>query len=185
VTAASVAGRGAGRGWPDAPGQGRCARRVALAEVVSAAGISYGYTLTIWSSGALCIGRFGLPSPEEAFLFVGGATIAYVLLASVAALLAGARGPRAARDSRIVWENTVAAPALAATYGVSRVVGAAWASFLLVPLVGTLLYLLGLSVLVSFVSRRIVSGRDGAETGPMMQPVRRTDPGATGCQPDP
>jgi hypothetical protein len=121
--------------------------RAGAAQVVGLSGISYGYTLTTWSAGALCIGRFGLPSPAEAFGFVGGASVAYLGLSL--ALRRSKAAPPLHGAPRVLWENHVALPALAATYGVSRLIASPGPSFFVVPLVATFLYLVGLTFLVS------------------------------------
>jgi hypothetical protein len=125
----------------------------ALAEVVSKAGISYGYTLAVWSTGAICAGRFGLPDAREVFLFLAGGTLAYGGLA-----LAVGRGRvlRAARPPAALWENVLAVPAVGAAYGLDRLVPSADASFFLSPFVATLVYLVGLAALVSRVMAREV-----------------------------
>jgi hypothetical protein len=121
--------------------------------VVERAGIPYGYTLTIWSAGALCIRRFGLPNLADVFLFAVGGTIGYALLAlgtrrgrqpaPPAAAAAGAQLPGP------LWENIVALPAIAVAAGVSVLVPGAGPNFLVVPLIATMTYLAGLAALVS------------------------------------
>lgn len=135
----------------------------ALAEVVSKAGIPYGYTLTIWSTGALCIGRFGLPSATEVFLFLAGGTAAYGGLA-----LFVTRGGvvRAARPPAALWENVFAVPAVGATYGLDRLVSPAGANFFFSPLVSSLVYLVGLATLVSWVTSREERSRSAPEGRP-------------------
>lgn len=129
-----------------------------LREVVCKTGVPYGYTLTVWASGALCIGRFGLPSAGEVFLFVAGGTLGYVGLA----LLVGGTGVvRAARPPAALWENVSAVPAVGVTYALDRVVGSVGLNFFLSPLAATLTYLLALAVLVAWVMSR-ERGVDGS-----------------------
>ncbi|MBI3648646.1 MAG: hypothetical protein HY240_07860 [Actinobacteria bacterium] len=110
-----------------------------LTEVVSKAGVPYGYTLTIWTTGALCLGRFGLPSQAEVFLFVAGGTLAYV---GLALLVTRGRTIRAARPPAALWENAFAVPAVGGTWAIDRLmVGAGW-NFFLSPLLATTVYLL-------------------------------------------
>lgn len=40
----------------------------------------YGYTLTIWTTGAVLIHAFGMPSPLDAFLFMAGAVVAFAFV---------------------------------------------------------------------------------------------------------
>ena len=42
---------------------------------------AYGYTLSIWGGGGLLMTRFGTPSATEVFAYVGGAIVAFALLA--------------------------------------------------------------------------------------------------------
>jgi hypothetical protein len=49
----------------------------ALKSVARASAIPYGYTVTVWSSGAMLMHRHGLPSPGAVFLFVAGAISAF------------------------------------------------------------------------------------------------------------
>jgi hypothetical protein len=139
--------------------------------VVARAGIPYAYTLTIWSAGALCIRRFGLPGVPEVFLFAVGGTIGYGALAlgvrlgrarSSAAAAAGAPAPRP------LWENIVALPAIAVAAGVSQLTPNADANFLVVPLTATVTYLLGLAVVMSATeaARRAGRARTGRTTTP-------------------
>ena len=55
--------------------------RRTLALVVAAMDLPFGYTLTIWSSGAIAIGRYGFPNVGEIFAFLLGGITAYVTLA--------------------------------------------------------------------------------------------------------
>jgi hypothetical protein len=138
----------------------------ALAEVVSKAGIPYGYTLTVWSTGALCTGRFGLPSAAEVFLFLAGGTAAY---GGLALLVTRGGVVRAARPPAALWENVFAVPAIGAAYGIDRLISSAGANFFLSPLVATLVYLVGLATLVSWVTSR--EERSGPAS-PSPRPVR-------------
>jgi hypothetical protein len=54
----------------------------ALTRTVRLINLPFGYTLTIWASGAIVAARFGLPSPAEALLFALGASCGYVLCAA-------------------------------------------------------------------------------------------------------
>jgi hypothetical protein len=77
--------------------------RDALGETVIASAFPYGYTLTIWTSGAVLAHARGLPTTVDAFLFVGGALIAYVVVATIA--FSGFHGRRLRRlDVFSLWE---------------------------------------------------------------------------------
>jgi hypothetical protein len=58
--------------------------RRALRETVVASAFPYGYTLTIWTSGAVLSHARGLPTTADAFLFMGGALIGFALVAMIA-----------------------------------------------------------------------------------------------------
>jgi uncharacterized membrane protein len=54
--------------------------RRAFATMVSASAAPYGYTLTVWSAGALLIHFRGSPKVWEVFLFLTGAVVAFAAL---------------------------------------------------------------------------------------------------------
>jgi hypothetical protein len=56
----------------------------ALRATVAASAAPYGYTLTIWTSGAVLSHARGIPSTGEALLFLVGAVAAYALVGGVA-----------------------------------------------------------------------------------------------------
>lgn len=55
----------------------------AIGRVTSILSIPYGYTVSLWSAGALTVTRLGPPSALDVFLFVIGAVIAFVALAGI------------------------------------------------------------------------------------------------------
>jgi len=55
----------------------------AVGRVTSILSIPYGYTVTLWSAGALTFVRIGPPSVGDVLLFVTGAVTAFVTLAFV------------------------------------------------------------------------------------------------------
>jgi hypothetical protein len=77
--------------------------RPALRATIAASAAPYGYTLTIWTSGAVLSHARGIPSAAGALLFLGGAVAAYALVAAVAL-----RGSR---------DQLVPEPATAAVWG--------------------------------------------------------------------
>ena len=56
----------------------------AIVSVVKALGVPYGFTITIWSTGALAIVKYGMPSTREVLLFAMGATMGYLIFDAVA-----------------------------------------------------------------------------------------------------
>lgn len=58
--------------------------RTHLKNVVATSAAPYGYTLTIWTSGAVATHRHGIPSTSEALLFLLGAVLGFALTAALA-----------------------------------------------------------------------------------------------------
>jgi hypothetical protein len=58
--------------------------RSALRATVAASAAPYGYTLTIWTSGAVLSHARGIPSTASALLFLVGAVSAYALVGGLA-----------------------------------------------------------------------------------------------------
>jgi hypothetical protein len=77
--------------------------RSALRATIVASAAPYGYTLTVWTSGAVLSHARGIPSAAEALLFLSGAVAAYAFIAAVAL-----RGSQ---------ERLVPEPATAAVWG--------------------------------------------------------------------
>jgi hypothetical protein len=67
--------------------------RSGLHTVLDRAGIPYGYTVTLWTSGQVLIGLRGMPRGALLPAFAGGAALGYVALA-----LAFGAGPEVATD---------------------------------------------------------------------------------------
>ena len=55
----------------------------AIGRVTSILSIPYGYTVSLWSAGALTVHRLGSPTVWDILLFVFGAVVAFVVLAGV------------------------------------------------------------------------------------------------------
>jgi hypothetical protein len=55
----------------------------AIGRITSILSIPYGYTVTLWSAGALTFVRIGPPSVGDILLFVTGAVTAFVILVFV------------------------------------------------------------------------------------------------------
>lgn len=58
--------------------------RTDLRGVIGSSASAYGYTLTVWSTGALLSYSYGPPSPINVFTFFGGAVIAFALVGLLA-----------------------------------------------------------------------------------------------------
>ena len=55
-----------------------------LRGVVGSSATAYGYTLTVWSTGAVLSHTYGPPSPPLVFSFFGGAVLAFALVGALA-----------------------------------------------------------------------------------------------------
>jgi hypothetical protein len=69
--------------------------RAGVGTIVAASATPYGYTLTIWSSGAVLLDAHGKPTVGDIFLFVAGAVVGFAILGVVAH---GAIAPRSSID---------------------------------------------------------------------------------------
>ena len=58
--------------------------RAALGTVVSGSAAPYGYTISLWSSGALLIHFHGAPDVGDVFLFAAGALVGFALVGALA-----------------------------------------------------------------------------------------------------
>jgi hypothetical protein len=58
----------------------------ALATILGRSAIPYGYTITVWTSGAAAERRLGAPSLLETYLFMAGAVAAFAVVAFVAGI---------------------------------------------------------------------------------------------------
>ena len=76
--------------------------RSAVRATVAASAAPYGYTLTVWTSGAVLAHARGLPSTQEALFFLLGAVTAYVVVGLLAfGSFHGRLVPEATRS--LVW----------------------------------------------------------------------------------
>ncbi|MBI4497943.1 MAG: hypothetical protein HY689_08610 [Chloroflexi bacterium] len=51
----------------------------AVTAVVQSIAVPYGYTLAIWSAGALAVAKYGVPRKRHVLLFVAGAMLGYLI----------------------------------------------------------------------------------------------------------
>ena len=132
---------------PEEPRAAGGTLRAALATVVPASAVLYGYTLAIWGSGAMLLRSLGAPTPAEAFIFAAGAIAGFYLVDQLLRLLASATPGPANPINRC--EHRALAGAFdwiavgAALGAVSLLVGIhGWLPWLVGPFVATVLYLL-------------------------------------------
>lgn len=118
------------------------AYRRSLRRVVAGAAIPYGYTVLVWTSGGVLIETHGPPSAASAFLFLGGAVLAFAAVS-----LLGGAGPENAEDSADLdgrWAGLSSGIAAAVGLGAAVIVAYVFESSLAFPLaalLATALYL--------------------------------------------
>ena len=129
--------------------------RAALGTIVTASAAPYGYTISIWSSGAVLMSSHGTPSVGEVFAFLAGALIAFGLMALLA------QGALARMESLDHAPDRVLAGAmhwLAAGAAVGAVALLAeidgWPAWPLGSFAATTIYLLGASLQLALVTAR-------------------------------
>jgi hypothetical protein len=126
--------------------------RAALKSAARSSAVPYGYTLTVWSSGAVLMRSHGAPPVADVFLFLAGGVAAFVAIALLSAAGGEPPEPSAADLLTAGALNVVAvAGSVAAAALVAEIGGAvAWP---LGAFAATLVYLL-LSSLELLVARR-------------------------------
>ena len=117
--------------------------RQTLALVVGAMDLPFGYTLTIWSSGAIAIGRYGFPKVSEIFAFLLGGITAYVVLAFLSIRSAPTASRLEVRRSTTL--NVCAIIAAIAVSAISGLVSVPYLGFFAAAGAGTLVYILTLA----------------------------------------
>ncbi len=128
-----------------------------LATVVPASAAPYGYTLAIWSCGAVLLRSHGTPSLADTLIFVAGAIAGFNLLGVLAIGAIGHARPIERRQDRVlagVLDWLALGAVVAAVSAISAIHG--WAPWLLGPFIATVLYLVVASLqLAVFAIRRI------------------------------
>ena len=117
--------------------------RRTLALVVAAMDLPFGYTLTIWSSGAIAIGRYGFPHVGEIFAFLLGGITAYVILAWLSIPPAPTASRLEVRRSTTL--NVCAIVAAIAVSAISILVSFPYLGFFAAAAAGTLVYIVTLA----------------------------------------
>lgn len=118
--------------------------RASLRTSIAVSTAPYGYTLTIWGSGAVGIGQLGSPTLAEVLLFMAGAVVSFLALEAVAYGSVALRIVSGPPPTVTVWGSAhwlTAGVAILASWGVAHLVHGL-AGWLLVGVVATALYLL-------------------------------------------
>lgn len=132
--------------------------RASLSTLVVATSAPYGYTLAVWSSGALLVHSHGVPSVPDVLTFVAGAIAGFDLLALV--VVADTGGEIMAIDRRYdrllggVLDWVALGIVVGGTSAVTAIHG--WVPWLVVPFFTTVSYLLIASLqLAAFATPRM------------------------------
>ncbi len=129
--------------------------RAALGTIVSSSAAPYGYTVSLWSSGALLIHFHGGPAVGEIFLFLTGALIGFALVGALAEGALRTTMPLSPGQGQVVT-------GLLHWFSVGLAVGSvalvaevpSWVAWLLGSLIATSVYLLAASLQLAIVTAR-------------------------------
>jgi hypothetical protein len=129
--------------------------QVALGTIVLASAAPYGYTISIWSSGAVLMHSHGTPSVAAVFGFLAGALTGFGLMGLLARGGLSREDPPPLAPDRVLagamhWLAAGAAVGAAAL--VARIGG--WEAWPLAAFTATAIYMLGASVQLALVTRR-------------------------------
>jgi hypothetical protein len=128
--------------------------RAAVAATVAAGAVPYGYTIAIWSSGAVLMHAHGTPNVGDVLAFVAGGLIGYLMACAVArpdatgAAMPGTQGDRALAGA-MNWLATGAAVGAAAL--LAEIHG--WEAWALGSAAATVVYLVGAGLQLTVVMR--------------------------------
>jgi len=129
--------------------------RRAFATILSASAAPYGYTLTIWSSGALLMHYRRAPTVAEIFLFIAGAIAAFagVWLFGRTAIEQAGQLPQGTVRGR-AGSLDLFAVGLAAAAGCLIAMIPGWTAWPLAAFGATAVYLLAMSAQLAMAQRR-------------------------------
>lgn len=105
--------------------------------------LPFGYTLTIWSSGAIAIGRYGFPNVGEIFAILLGGITAYLTLAFLS--IPPARTASRLEVRRSTTLNVCAIVAAIAVSAIPGLVSFPYLGFFAAAGAGTLVYIVTLA----------------------------------------
>jgi hypothetical protein len=153
---------------PTVASRGFAAFGHALDAVVAASAAPYGYTVSIWSSGAIVMHAHGAPDVLDVVLFALGALAGFAALGLVSTAIAACTEATLDRGSERVAAGMLNLLAVGAALGSAVVLARtpgrlAW---LLASLAVTVLYLLGAGAQLALVDRRARRHTLGGTPGP-------------------
>ncbi len=127
----------------------------ALGTLASSSAAPYGYTISVWSSGAVLIHFRGAPNVGDVFLFAAGALAGFTLIGLVAHLRLGALDEMPSERERIL-AGVLHWFAVGAAIGTVALIAQipSWAAWPLAMFAATTVYLLGATLQLAAVTGR-------------------------------
>jgi hypothetical protein len=127
--------------------------RAAMATVVVGSAAPYGYTLSIWSTGAVLVRSYGTPTIGDVFVFVAGAITAFNLLGLLAEKTLTRTSPIDSRTDRVL-AGVLDWIAIGAVVGAVSLLAEihGWVPWLVGPLVATVLHLVAAGLQLALVA---------------------------------
>ncbi len=126
-----------------------------LTTVMSASAAPYGYTVTIWSSGALLMHFRGAPKVFEIFLFAAGAITGFWLVGAASLMLTNLREPLGHESHRMIIAGALSWIATGVAIGGVALVAEldSWAAWPAASLLATAVYLGAASLQLALAER--------------------------------
>jgi hypothetical protein len=120
----------------------------ALEQALFGVGMPYGYTLTVWSAGAMVIASHGTPSVGDVLLLAGGAIAAYGTLQLLSRRAEEPTKRQLGASPRPIRAGAIHISAIGLAIGAAALVSliGAWAAWPLAGFAATATYLLVLAV---------------------------------------
>jgi heme/copper-type cytochrome/quinol oxidase subunit 3 len=139
--------------------------KIALGAIVSSSAAPYGYTLSVWSSGAVLISARSIPSVGDVFLFAVGALCAFNVLALLTSRLGATRARGLGRERVITGALHWFAVGIA--LGAATLIAQipSWVAWPLGSFAATTVYLLGATLQLAVVVRWFAEEGRGARGG--------------------
>jgi hypothetical protein len=133
----------------------------AFATMLEASAAPYGYTISVWSSGALLMHFRGQPSVAEVFAFVAGAVAGFAALGAVGRRVIRRAEPISPGPSR-VWAGAMHWLAVGVAVGAAALIAQlpGWTAWPLASAGATVVYL-ALTALELAIATRAASERPG------------------------
>lgn len=134
-----------------------------MATILSASAIPFGYTIAIWSSGALLIRSHGDPTVGDVFLFLAGALFGFTVLGLLGRGVMATAEPINHSEARVlagVLDWIAVGTGVGAAALIAEIHG--WLAWPLVSFAATCIYLTGAGVQLALVAIRR-EGKHGSD----------------------